>query len=222
MNPNVSNFGQEPQKIALDIIREFFSLFGLSGHTFLGFGALLGAVRSQQFAGKPSDVDLIVVLDHGQNLNSMIEKMENSGFELKSDKRISVKDYITLQKYGMTLDIVCYRKISFFSSDLVIRLAAEEGWYLSDFFPMRIVQIHGEEFPAPNNSQLFLNEWYGNDWSTPFPFERYQNLSRKEITNLIREKQRKKLHYLAKVIRFVFLRSSRFQKFWVGDDRSHS
>ena len=207
---------EKSQAIALRLVREFFSKAGNLDDCFVGFGALLGGVRNKRFAGAPGDVDLIILLKTGQKANKLIDILKACGFEIVHDNTATMRDYIVARMYGMTLDLRIYRRVNFFGFGLVFRLAELEGWRMGDFKPERSIDLYQFSFPAPKEAERMLRQWYGPDWLIPRRFESFNNMTKKEVIQSLRTPQRKLLYLIAKALRYCFIKSLRFRKFWLG------
>lgn len=142
---------------------------------FLMCGTLLGAVRSGTFAGRPSDIDLGVTVDHWEQLKNIYDanlkemyswRVLNKNFptvvEIRS-KYTGVK--ISFLRFNRT-DLPGY---SYNFTKIYIDGSVAKNIYISkkdqidrEFF------INGFKFIGPQYSEKILTDLYGDGWQVPF------------------------------------------------------
>ena len=131
-----------------------------------GYGAVLAAIRDNELLPHDDDLDIIVLLREGQfpsyksGFSRVFKKLENFGFSIRGE-------YVAHRH-------VCNER--FF---LDVFVGMEEDGYASwhpgprkviptdKVFPAALTEMHGINFPIPNDSELYLRKVYGEDWRTP-------------------------------------------------------
>jgi len=138
---------------------------------FLTGGSLLGAVRQESFAGKPSDVDLGIREEQLPRLLKAIPLLIKNGaanirrWPLNRTKRLQIFFPFTL------IDVGIYKKKG------KIWVGETENFYDKKFkgitFPIKdlenlsYVKAYGLKFLAPANPETYLRKKFGKNWKTP-------------------------------------------------------
>lgn len=150
-------------KAALDEIGVMF---------WLDYGTLLGVYRDGKLISYDTDVDVGVLLD--DYTPNIIKTLEKHGFEYERKIVVDQGKYAMEQSFSylnVKIDIFYYRKegnkmISHLfplneNKDFVVR---EIYTTFSDFTTIKFLE---KDFTIPKNTELRLQETYGDDWRIP-------------------------------------------------------
>jgi phosphorylcholine metabolism protein LicD len=130
---------------------------------FLYGGALLGAARANNIAGRPGDIDIAVCELNRENFIKLERKFIETGFKLVLNR--SHKNKATLYyKYGCDLDFQFFGPIS---HDIDVHYKLEKYLFPENVSRLESVEIFGRKFHAPNDFEGFLERYYGSEWRTP-------------------------------------------------------
>ena len=144
--------------------------------SFLTGGCLLGAIRQQSFAGRPTDIDVGILDEKKKNLDKLISKFE------KLSNPTSVKKFLYKKKY---------EKIQFFYDYIILdinifSIKNKKFWFnryeykakgnnknqyiffnLNDLKKLKKTKAYNENFLIPHNAAQYLKKKFGNTWKTP-------------------------------------------------------
>lgn len=153
------------------VIRELRERFGVEA--FLGYGALLGAVREGGMIAHDTDTDVCYFARHTAPVDIIREthRMERelkelgwnvlrmSGGDLKVMWPLSDGRRVHIDIFG-----------SFVIGETFYMLGNRSGPLdLADLLPLGTVDLDGFEFPAPRHPEALLVYWYGESWRIPDP-----------------------------------------------------
>ncbi|HEY0889439.1 MAG TPA: class I SAM-dependent methyltransferase [Nocardioides sp.] len=153
------------------VIRELRERFGVEA--FLGYGALLGAVREGAMIAHDTDTDVCYFTHHTAPVDIIREtfRMERelkalgwnvlrmSGGDLKVMWPLSDGRRVHIDIFG-----------SFVIGETFYMLGNRSGRLdLGDLLPLGTVDLEGFEFPAPRRPEAMLVYWYGASWRVPDP-----------------------------------------------------
>lgn len=153
------------------VIRELRERCGVEA--YLGYGALLGAVREGGMIAHDSDTDVCYFSRHTAPAD-IIRETHRIERELKglgwSLLRMSGGDLKVL--WPLSDGRRCHIDIfsSFVIGEAFYVLGNRSGSLdLDDLLPLGTVQLDGYEFPAPRHPEALLVYWYGESWRVPDP-----------------------------------------------------
>ncbi len=145
---------------------------------FLNGGSLLGAVRQEACAGRPTDIDLGIKEEQSDKLLECLplliksgaisvrhwKDLENPHIQSKKLERVQI-----LYRFTM-VDIAVYKKKSLSKKKLWFTKC--ERSYDKKIFsfplePLKPIKLYGKEFLAPNNPEIYLKKKYGKNWKIP-------------------------------------------------------
>lgn len=122
---------------------------------WLMYGTLLGALREKSFISFDTDTDLGLFIESKPGFEKVIRQLIGEGFELiRTDCNDNLITVIRDDEY---IDFSFFKK-----ENLPFRK-------LSDYRFLAVI------FKIPENSEQFLNELYGKDWSIP---KRYKHATK--------------------------------------------
>ena len=148
---------------------------------FLLGGTLLGAVRQESFAGRPSDIDLGIKEDEFPKLLDAIPLLKKIGAKFVREQFYKNKlTRLQIEFPGMLVDIGIYRKKNVEGKEMWGN-EDETKWtektergsgqkFDSLAFPMDNlipIKVYGREFLAPPNPEIYLERKYGKNWKKP-------------------------------------------------------
>lgn len=141
-------------------VRDILDNIGLTW--FLSGGALLGAVRNNDFIKWDWDVGIDLFLEELKNLNNFKNKFIANGFDLvKEDKTVTNTKFV-FKKYDIEYELLFWLK----KGNKRIRKAWKRPGFLTEN-GFSYVHIRDEKFRAPKNPELILEYTYGKNWRTP-------------------------------------------------------
>ena len=141
---------------------------------FLIDGALLGAVRHQSFAGRPSDVDLAIRGEKDYNkLKNLIPKLiKNKEITQIRKRPCKAKNFKRLQinMFGTLIDVEIFKKKFFRKKKLWVgddsdSLKKVNTFPVSDLNKLKLIKLYEEYFLSPANPKLFLKKKFGKSWA---------------------------------------------------------
>ena len=139
---------------------------------FLSGGTLLGAVRQGAFAGRPGDIDLGIFENYEQKLLRLQPQLAQTGFS-RDAAYVHHPDKIVFTKWRTPhVDIMVYRPTtdSREKAAKIFRHINASGQAFDcniDLVQNRRGKIFSFYFPIPDNSEQFIENQYGANWSTP-------------------------------------------------------
>ena len=163
---------------------------------FLVSGSLLGAVRQESFAGRPSDVDLGIKEDQLEKLLNAIPLLIKSGVKTirKYPHNTPDNKLVRLQiLYNYSnIDISVYRKKKIEENEVWIgeedRTVEKKFNGLSfpteDLEKLIPIKCYGEKFMAPKNPEAYLTKLYGKNWKIPDKKQFFWNKNFKPKNNI--------------------------------------
>ena len=169
----------EELKVRKDVLIEVKHLLDkLKVKFFLVDGALLGAIRENNFIKWDWDIELVVLIEDVINIqDKIIKKFEEKDFIVEHPDNTKRNMKINLFKKDNKLSITgLYLKKSFRKRKMFK--------YPAKYFenPTRI-KFLGEEYLAPGPIEEFLSFIYGSDWRTPKMSNNKREYLSKEIFN---------------------------------------
>ena len=145
---------------------------------FLVSGCLLGAVRQESFAGRPSDIDLGIKEDQlGQLLEAIPLLIESGARFIRKRPNADKVERLQILYPCLLVDVGIYRKKNVKGKELWIANTERYGTWSSvdqkyDGFlfaldPLIPIKVYGRKFLAPSNPEIYLGKKYGKDWKIP-------------------------------------------------------
>ena len=142
---------------------------------FLVGGCLLGAVRQESFAGRPSDIDLGIKEEQLTRLLEAIPLLiKNNARNIKFIKKKSNGKLAKLQILFRCslIDIEIYRKVNMGTDEMW--LGETEGrpdqkfngslFPIADLEHLMSIKAYGRIFLSPANPEIYLEKRYGENW----------------------------------------------------------
>ena len=156
---------------------------------FLVCGSLLGAVRQESLAGKPTDIDLGIKEDEFPKLLDAIPLLKKNGAKFVRERFNKNKlERLQIEFPGMLVDIGIYRKKNVEGKEMWENLGGEtENQHFpqnKDLKKKRFVisldylipiKAYGKEFLAPCNPEIYLEKKFGKNWRIPDKKQFYWN-----------------------------------------------
>jgi hypothetical protein len=156
---------------------------------FLVCGSLLGAVRQESLAGKPTDIDLGIKEDEFPKLLDAIPLLKKNGAKFIRERFSNNKlERLQIEFPGMLVDIGIYRKKNVEGKEMWGNLGGETE---NQHFPQNKglkkkrfvisldylipIKAYGKEFLAPCNPEIYLERKYGKNWRIPDKKQFYWN-----------------------------------------------
>ena len=147
---------------------------------FLVGGCLLGAVRQESFAGRPSDLDLGIKEDQFPKLLDAIPLLKKNGAKFIRTRPYYNTERLQILFPCMLVDIGIYRKKIIEGKEMWGNFGGEmENQHFpqnKDLKKKRFVisldylipiKAYGKEFLAPCNPEIYLERKYGKNWKIP-------------------------------------------------------
>ena len=147
---------------------------------FLIAGCLLGAVRQESFAGRPSDIDLGIKEDQFPNLLDAIPLLIKNGARFIRVQPHNKPERLQILFPCMLFDIAVYRKKKVGEKEMwgnvnetkwIEKTEEASGQKFDDLiFPMNnltSIKVYGKEFLAPSDPEIYLELKYGKNWRKP-------------------------------------------------------
>ncbi len=145
-------------------------------HCMLSYGGLLGAARSGMLIDHDFDIDLVFFSSGdtpSQILNdcsSVIGFLKAHGYRISAESNGHFKGI--KRKNGH--DIVIEFFVAWFSgNDLYHYFSIRSKPIKESIFPLKKIQLEGQEILAPSQPDVLLRELYGARWQTPDPGFKY-------------------------------------------------
>ena len=141
---------------------------------FLLAGTLLGAVRQESFAGRPSDIDFgIKSVDQNKFLN-ILPNIKKIVLPYKIRVKTKKKIYkIQLIANNIFIDINFFfneksSKSRWFNPyELSLKNRKKIFFFNKDLDNLKKTKLYGYDFNSPSNPKIYLKKRYGNDWLVP-------------------------------------------------------
>ena len=137
---------------------------------FLIAGSLLGAVRQESFAGRPSDIDLGIREDQLPELFNSIPLLKKNG---ALNIRVFPDGKPTLFQilYPFTIiDVEVYRKEKIGKNIIWIGKNDKNKtitFPIMDLKHLIPIKLYGKKFSSPSNPKIYLEKKFGKNWQTP-------------------------------------------------------
>tara|TARA_Y100000590_G_scaffold456185_1_gene606269 strand:- start:104 stop:859 length:756 start_codon:yes stop_codon:yes gene_type:complete len=158
--------------ISLDALIKFLKILEKKRiHFFFIGGSLLGAIRQESFAGRPTDVDLGIKENDLSKLLDSIPLIIKGGATIVRRWPFNKVNRLQIFFPFALIDIAVYRKKN------KKWLGEVEKYYnnkfkgitfnISDLENLVPVHAYGKKFFAPNNSTSYLKKKYGEKWKIP-------------------------------------------------------
>lgn len=145
-------------------------------HCFAFDGTLLGAVRDEKFAGRPSDLDFIVSEEDLVVLQTLAKVKPPKYWRLirKRWKTKDSKHYFHVSFFGenLTLELIP-SKLVYHNNIKCLKLKSSNSlvdfYYfdLDDFVYFGRANIHGLEVNVPRNPEKYVELLFGRHWRIP-------------------------------------------------------
>ncbi len=174
-NVVVKNYGQE----VLKILYEECNDIGIN--IWLDFGTLLGWYREKDFISFDMDMDFGAYYDDIEKFHILKKRLLNKGFaysrEFGYDGKIVEESY---SYHGLNIDIVFYEKqqkkknlfsyLIVYGMDLNKKPIDVEGYLEENTLTgLKNVEFKGVNVQVPENTEEYLQNYYGADFMTPIP-----------------------------------------------------
>lgn len=142
---------------------------------FFAYGTLLGIIRDGKLLGRDMDLDMVVLLDHDEDINRFRDYVVKKGF-----KRLHS---FSVDGVGINQDAFLYKNIMIDINYAKTNGSKKYNYNFYDLpeeknkiliFPFtytRSVKYKFNDFDVnvPENPELYLEETYGKDWRIPNP-----------------------------------------------------
>ena len=139
---------------------------------FIVGGTLLGAVRQESFAGRPTDVDFGVKEEQLPKLLESIPLFIKNGARFVRKRSSSKLIKLQILFHCMLVDVGIFRKKKvgkkemWFNEDEKEHDSKSKYIYLS-LDRLLLIKAYGREFMAPANSEIYLEKKFGKNWKIP-------------------------------------------------------
>ena len=160
--------------ISLDALIKFLRIFKEKKiDFFLVGGTLLGSIKHESFAGRPTDVDIGIKEEDLPELLSMLPLIKKMKTKYIKVWPVGGHERIQILFYGALIDIGVYRK-KMIEKDLVWIGETEQPWdqvYDGITFPFNDLKnlvstkLYDKTFYAPSNSKKYLLKKFGVNWT---------------------------------------------------------
>tara|TARA_Y100000816_G_scaffold290332_1_gene278752 strand:+ start:403 stop:1143 length:741 start_codon:yes stop_codon:yes gene_type:complete len=138
---------------------------------FLLGGTLLGAIRQESFAGRPTDIDIGIKSDDEKKLKKSLKKIVKKGG--KRIKYITLKD--KTKKYqiifkSVLIDISIIKKLKHKNKLCWVGDSDDKKTIKFSYTSLQkliTAKLYGRPFLSPSNPEFYLKQKYGNNWKTP-------------------------------------------------------
>ncbi len=138
---------------------------------FLLGGTLLGAIRQESFAGRPTDIDIGIKFDDEKKLKKLFNKiLKNGGMRIKL---ITLKD--KTRKYqiifkSVLIDISVIKKLKYKKKIFWIGDSDDKKTIKFSYTCLQKListKLYGRSFLSPSNPEFYLKQKYGINWRIP-------------------------------------------------------
>ena len=134
-------------------------------------GTLLGAIRGNSFAGRPSDVDIAIRnQDCKKILDSFPTLIKTGVTSIKIRPKRKIKRIqLVLKSVLIDIEIFTIKKIKnkkYWVGD-PLEKKKPTIFNLNDLKKFKSVYLYNKKFYSPNNSFKYLKQTYGNKWKVP-------------------------------------------------------
>ena len=142
---------------------------------FLLEGSLLGAIRQESFAGRPSDIDFGIKEDELQKLLDAFPLLIKSGVKTIKKEVNNKIEKIQILFPCILVDIAVYRKRNVGKNEMwvgeIYKDIAEKingvTFPITDLENLITVKAYGKNFFSPANPEIYLEKIYGKNWKVP-------------------------------------------------------
>ena len=142
---------------------------------FLLEGCLLGAVRQESFAGRPTDIDLGIREEQFQKLLDSIPLLIKDGAEIIRRYSRNKSKRLQIVYSRVLIDIAVYSKKNVGKDEVWIgefdNLINQKfdgiTFPIADLEHLITIKAYDKEFMAPANPEVYLEKVYGKNWRTP-------------------------------------------------------
>ena len=152
---------------------------------FLVGGCLLGAVRQESFAGRPTDIDLGIKEEKLSNLLDAIPLLIKNGAILVRKRPYHKVERLQIFFPWMLVDVGIYRKKIVEGKEMWGNLGGEtenqhffhlkrERFSISLDY-LKPINVYGKKFLSPPNPEIYLEKKYGKNWRKPDRKQFYWN-----------------------------------------------
>ena len=142
---------------------------------FLLEGSLLGAIRQESFAGRPSDIDFGIKEEQLQKLLDAFPLLIKSGIKTIKKEVNNKIEKIQILFPCILVDIAVYRKRNVGKNEMwvgeIYKDIAEKingvTFPITDLENLITVKAYGKNFFSPANPEIYLEKIYGKNWKVP-------------------------------------------------------
>ena len=179
------------QVLIFFVLKKYVNFCNKNGIRYFVFdGTLLGAIRDEKFAGRPSDLDFILYYEDFKKVESLI-KLHPTGFlrlvrvmpilqkllvvhfgKLETKTNRSYIPILFLNKEVTSIEQAFAKKVVS-GGQLCLQVGSTDPDFDFYFFPIEDFAdfekafIFGLEVNVPKNPSKYLELKYGTDWKTP-------------------------------------------------------
>ena len=143
---------------------------------FLVAGTLLGAIRQESFAGRPSDVDLGIREDQLQKLLDAIPliKKKSGARSIRFESGNKNDQGLQILFSCILVDISIFRKKKANGNEIWIgeisdykNISKDISFSVNDLENLKPTKLYGRQFLSPGNSKQYLEKKFGKNWKIP-------------------------------------------------------
>ncbi len=144
---------------------------------FLTAGSLLGSIRQESFAGRPTDIDLGMLSIKADKFLKNLENINKKGIS-RIDKFYDDENFLSrfqILVFGEIIDISIFRPCIIDNKNLWKGEYNENNhknkkYTFIDYeslINLEKTKLYGSEYLCPSNPEMYLEEKFGRDWKIP-------------------------------------------------------
>ena len=133
-------------------------------------GTLLGAMRNSSFAGRPADVDLVLLVENEESIAQLRNCIISCGYGIRENKnKYEIGKCIKAIGSGPNIDIMIPGFEKEFDDYLIFKKKNGKKYtYLKNDLSNPVTKkIYSIDILVPRNAESYLVAWYGADWIRP-------------------------------------------------------